>query len=210
MSGSKGLSGKKVGKKKFSGFTKEESFKLLGLKELGVWEIEAESVQPSEFFNEHLRRLTRNFDLEGYEESKKLLIDAICDEAIDPLARLKIWKGAKLESDVAWGYVDYLIAERQRYLSTPMLCIIEAKKDDFEKGLAQCLAEMYVCRLNNQAIGRSVDVMGIVSNGASWQFYKLTVLGEGFESAVYSMGDLGRLLGLVRAVFSLCEQALRG
>jgi hypothetical protein len=199
---------KKPVKKKFSGFTKEEAFKLLGLKDLKVWDIAAASIEPSEFFNEHLRRLTRNFDLEGYEESKKLLIDAICDEAIDPLSRLKIWKGAKLESDIAWGYVDYLIAERQRYLSAPMLCIIEAKKDDFEKGLAQCLAEMYVCQVNNKHIGRSIDVIGIVSNGTSWQFYKLTALGDAFESSVYSMGDLGRLLGLLRMVFSLCEKTL--
>lgn len=202
------LNKEKPKKKNFSGFTKEEAFNLLRLKELQVWHIDAPMVEPSDFFNEHLRRLTRNFDLEGYEESKKLLIDAICDEAIDPLSRLKIWKGAKLESDIAWGYVDYLIAERQRYLSSPMLCIVEAKKDNFEKGLAQCLAEMYVCQQNNQAIGRSIDVMGIVSNGTSWQFYKLTNSGDGFESSVYSMGDLGRLLGLVRTVFLFCEQAL--
>ncbi len=208
MSAAQDSNKKKFVKKKFSGFSKEESFRLLGLKDLKAWDIEVVSIEPSEFFNEHLRRLTRNFDLEGYEESKKLLIDAICDEAIDPLSRLKIWKGAKLESDIAWGYVDYLIAERQRYLSSPMLCIIEAKKDNFEKGLAQCLAEMHVCQLNNKNIGRFIDVMGIVSNGSSWQFYRLTALGDVFESSVYSMGDLGRLLGLVRMIFSLCEKTL--
>jgi hypothetical protein len=44
------------------------------------------------------------------------LIDAICDEAIDPLLHLKIWQGAKLESTVARGFVNDLIAEHQRYL----------------------------------------------------------------------------------------------
>jgi hypothetical protein len=197
-----------TGKKKFSGFSKEEAFKLLGLKDLTPWRIEANPIGPSEFFQMHLQRLQRNFDLEGYEESKKLLIDAICDEAIDPLTHLKIWKGAKLESDVATGFVDYLVAERQRYLSAPMLCIIEAKKDDFEQGLAQCLVEMYACQWNNRKINRSLDVLGIISNGSSWRFYRLIESGEVFESAAYSIGDMELLLGRLRFVFQICEQML--
>jgi hypothetical protein len=197
-----------IGKRKFSGFTKEQAFKLLGLKELTPWHIPPQALAPSDFFHQHIQRLQRNFDLEGYEESKKLLIDAICDEAIDPLLHLKIWKGAKLESIAASGFVDYLIAERQRYLSAPMLCIIEAKKDNFEQGLAQCLVEMQACQWSNQQINRSVDVLGIVSNGSSWQFYKLITSGEVFESPAYSTGDMELLLGRLRFVFELCQQAL--
>ena len=121
----------------------------MGLNDLLPWSLQAEALPPSDFFHEHLYRLRRHFDLEGYEESKKLLIDALCDEAINRCDRLKIWTGAQLEGDVAAGYVDYLIAERKRYLDTPMLCIIEAKKDDFEQGLAQCLVEMQACQWKN-------------------------------------------------------------
>ena len=41
----------------------------------------------------------------------------------------------------------------------------EAKKDDFEKGAAQCVAEMVVCRETNTTDGHFIDVHGIVSNG---------------------------------------------
>ena len=147
--------------------------------------------------------------MEGYEEARKLLIDALCDEAIDSFLHLRIWKGAKLESNVAGGFVDYLIAERQRYLTSPILCIVEAKKDDFEQRLAQCLVEMHACQWNNQQIARSVDVLGILSNGSSWQFYRLTPSGEVFESSAYSTGDMEFLLARLRFVFEICEQSLK-
>jgi hypothetical protein len=197
------------GKKKFSGFSKAEAFQLLNLKELTPWEIKVEPVALSDFFVQHLQRLKRNFDLEGYEEAKKLLIDAICDEAIDSFLHLRIWKGAKLESNVAGGFVDYLIAERQRYLTSPILCVVEAKKDNFEQGLAQCLVEMHACQWNNQQIGRSVDVLGILSNGSSWQFYRLDPAGEVFESSAYSTGDMEFLIARLRFVFEICEQSLK-
>ncbi|MEB3294052.1 MAG: hypothetical protein VKJ24_12910 [Synechococcales bacterium] len=195
-------------KKKFSGFSKAEAFQLLNLKELTPWDIKVEPAVLSDFFIQHLQRLRRNFDLEGYEESKKLLIDAICDEAIDPFHHLRIWKGAKLESNVAGGVVDYLIAERQRYLTLPVLCVVEAKKDNFEQGLAQCLVEMHACQWNNQKNERAIAVLGILSNGSSWQFYKLDPTGEVFESSAYSTGDMAFLIARLRFIFQICEQSL--
>ncbi|HEY9597306.1 MAG TPA: hypothetical protein V6D33_06510 [Cyanophyceae cyanobacterium] len=195
-------------KKKFSSFKKDQAFQYLGLTDLLPWTIEVDAVEPSDFFQEHLARLNRNFDLESYEESKKLLIDAICDEAINPCDRLKIWKGAQLESDRLAGYVDYLVAERKRFLDIPMLCIIEAKKDDFEQGLAQCLVEMQACQWNNQQQHHIIDVLGIVTNGEGWRFYKLAIDGQGYETPLYSIGDMERLLGRLRYVFQLCQQNL--
>lgn len=196
-------------KKNFSSFSYAEAFKQLNLTDLIPWELEAAPIEPSNFFQERLHRLEALFNLDGYEESKKLLIDAICEEAISVTKHLKIWKGAPLESDIAAGYVDYLIAERKRYLDLPLLCIIEAKRDDFEKGLAQCLVEMQACQWQNRQAQRSVDVLGITTNGTSWQFYKLVITGEVYESSVYSVGDMNLLLGRLRHVFELCEHTLQ-
>jgi hypothetical protein len=198
----------KIKKKNFSSFKKAEAFQFLNLTELIPWNFSASSIAPSSFFQEHLKRLNQHFDLESYEESKKLLIDAICGEAIEPLQRLKIWKGAQLDGERASGYVDYLIAERRRYLTTPMLCIIEAKKDDFEQGLAQCLVEMQACQWQNSKVNRTVDVLGLVTNGTTWRFYKLIPSGQIYESDPYSTGDTPVLLGRLRHIFECCEQSL--
>jgi hypothetical protein len=98
-------------KKKFSSFTKREAFEQLGLTDLISWKLESSPIKASPFFQERIQRLKQIFSLEGYEEAKKLLIDAICEEAMLGTEHLRIWKGAQLESDIAAGYVDYLIAD---------------------------------------------------------------------------------------------------
>lgn len=195
-------------KKNFSSFNYAEAFRQLDLLDLISWKIAVEPLEPSAFFQERLQRLEQSFDLQSYEESKKLLIDAICEEAILATDRLRIWKGAQLESDVLAGYVDYLVAERKRFLDTPLLCIIEAKKDDFEKGLAQCLVEMQTCQWQNRQANRHIDVFGIVTNGTTWQFYKLATTGEVYESPPYAIGEMNRVLGLLRHIFQLCQDNL--
>ncbi|MFQ3585150.1 MAG: hypothetical protein SNJ85_09530 [Cyanobacteriota bacterium] len=172
------------------------------------WPLKAERAPLSDFFQERLTRLERSFDLQSYEESKKLLIDAICEEAILTTQHLKIWKGVPLEGEQATGFVDYLIAERKRYLENPCLCIIEAKKDDFEQGLAQCLVAMQACQWQNQQTGWDIDIFGIVTNGTTWQFYKLVSLGSVYESSPYATGDMGQLLGLLQQIFRACEANL--
>jgi hypothetical protein len=195
-------------KKNFSSFRTRDAFKQLDITELLPWAIAPISIPPTPFFQQRLERLQKSFDLQSYEESKKLLIDAICEEAIDVFEHLKIWKGAQLEGDTAAGFVDYLVTERKRYIEAPLLCIIEAKKDDFEQGLAQCLVEMQACQWKNQQADRQIDVLGIVTNGATWQFYKLTPTGVVSETPAYSLGDQDLLLGRLRYIFQLCEEAL--
>jgi hypothetical protein len=52
-----------------------------------------------------------------------------------------------------------------------------AKKDDFEQGLAQCLVEMQACQWQNHQVSHDADILGIVTNGEGWQFYKLLLTG---------------------------------
>jgi hypothetical protein len=52
------------------------------------------------------------------------------------------------------------------------------------------------------------DTFGIVTNGGTWQFYKLTIAGSVYATEAYSIGDLELLLARLRAVFQFCEQNL--
>ena len=54
-------------------------------------------------------------------------------------------------------------------MERPALCIIEAKQEKFDEGLAQALAEMVASSL------QGVDVCySIVTTGKAWEFGKLT------------------------------------
>jgi hypothetical protein len=199
----------KVQKIPFSKFRLETAYKALNLRRLILWENqEFNEIQPSTTFQAYLKRLRQSFDLERSEESKKLIIDLIFVEATTDFPNLKVWKGGALESAIARGAADYLITENIGYISAPMLCVVEAKKDDFEQGLAQCLVEMQACQWNNNNDGRSIDVFGIVTNGEGWKFYKFTTENQVYETVLYSLENLPKILGILNWVFQDCDRNL--
>jgi hypothetical protein len=105
---------------------------------------------------------------------------AICDAIIRPILDivvenydLKVWSHVSYNVDEEKGLVgepDYLIAPKTKYgaMAKPSLCVIEAKKDDFDAGWAQALSEMVASSLLDAHI-----CYGIVTTGAIWQFGKL-------------------------------------
>jgi len=143
----------KTPKKPFSKFKLKDAYQQLNLKRLQPWTLEYTVIQPSEDFQKQYQRF-QVFDLKRSEEGKKIIIDLVFVEVLQAFPRLKIWKGETLESDAAHGAADYLITENFDYAEAPLLCVAEAKKDDFDQGLAQCLVEMQACQWTNQ-IGRA-------------------------------------------------------
>lgn len=199
-------------RKNFSSFNLTEAYKQLKIQKILPWSLEAIDLLPSDFFRERLERLQRHFDLRSCEESKKLLIDAFCEEALESFPRLKIWKGANLESDTTVGVADYLVAEHRGYLESPFLCVVEAKKDDFEQGLAQCLVEMQACQWSNhqlsQGLSQNIDILGIVTNGQGWVFYKLDTHGKVYETLPYALLSMESILGALHYIFGECDRNL--
>jgi flagellar biosynthesis regulator FlbT len=195
-------------KKNFSRFTLKEALKQLQIEELIRWQIEFKPFKPSEFFQTRLQRLEK-FDLTISEKAKELLVDAICEEVILQHPHLKIWKEAPLQSDKLTGFVDYLLAEKKAYLEAPLLCVVEAKKDKFDKGLAQCLLEMQACQWNNEQLNQKINVYGIVTNGEVWKFYQLNLEGQIYETLPHSLGEINNVLGILDYVFVKCEENLK-
>ncbi|GAB4463105.1 MAG: hypothetical protein OHK0029_31200 [Armatimonadaceae bacterium] len=194
-------------KHSFTGLSLKEVMILLGQTDFQTWQIDAPPRPPSPFLQEALKRFD-SFNLTNSEAAKVLLIDAIFIEVVPAFPKLRVWKAASLESDRLIGVADYLIAPKRAYLATPLLCAVEAKRDDFEQGRAQCLAEMAACRWNNEQENRAVDVYGVVSNGQSWQFYRLAQAGDVSESGVFTIHFLPELLGVLHYLCAACEQQI--
>jgi hypothetical protein len=192
-------------KQNYSAMTLEEAMHLIGRDTVTAWHLNVAPRPPSGTLQEILRRL-QYFDLRVSEPAKILLIDALLIEIIPNQQKLKVWKEASLNTDTTTGVADYIIAPNRAYLATPLLCVAEAKKDDFAKGQIQCLAEMAACRWNNQQRGLDIEVFGIVSNGQTWQFYKLALAGEIFETGSYTMEFLPELLGVLDYVCGECAK----
>jgi len=192
-------------KQNYSAMTLEEAMKLIGRDTLTAWQLNAPPHPPSDTLKEILRRL-ESFDLLSSEPAKMLLIDALFVEIVPLHPSLKVWKEAILNTDTLTGVADYVIAPKRAYMATPLLCVAEAKKDDFAKGRIQCLAEMAACRWNNQQRGQVIDVYGIVSNGQAWQFYKLCQAGDAFETGLYTTEFLPELLSALDYICTECAK----
>jgi len=101
------------------------------------------------------------------------IIRPILNVAIKNYKHLKIWSHVPYNVDEKQGLVgepDYLIAPKTKYgtMAMPSLCVIEAKKDDFNGGWTQALSEMVASSL----LGVNV-CYGIVTTGKIWEFGQL-------------------------------------
>jgi hypothetical protein len=192
-------------RKSFSEFDLASALEWVGILETEAWEIPAATKEPSAFFEEKMRRLVL-FDTSRSEGAKLLLVDAFFEEAGQPYTNLRIFKETTIQGERSGGLLDYLVAPRGAVPTTPFVCVTEAKKDDFDKGLAQCLVEMQTSAELNTKAGKSIDVFGIVTNGQGWQFYLRTTEARWFGTQTYAITDPPRLLGILDYIFSRCAK----
>lgn len=190
-------------KRTFGALSLADAMQLVPADDFVRWQPELLPREPSGNLLETFRRLTA-FDLQTTEAAKLLLIDALLAEVVPEYERLKVWKAMALESETLVGIADYLISPRFAYLKVPLLCAVEAKRDDFVQGASQCVAEMVACRSNNREAGFETDLYGIVSNGESWVFYRLTPSGILYDTAQFALSNLPQLLGQLHLVCAAC------
>ena len=195
-------------KKSFSQHDLASALVAIGIQELQRWPLMAPEKSPSAFFEEKMRRLEA-FDTARSKGAKLLLVDAFLEEAIQPYPQLRIFKEATLRAPTASGIVDYLVARRATVPLAPLVCVAEAKKDNFDEGLAQCLVEMQAASENNATTNHQISLFGIVTNGSGWQFYQRNTDGSVSESVLFTSGDAPRLLGALDFIFTECEKNLK-
>jgi hypothetical protein len=122
---------------------------------------------------------------------------------------LMLWANKSLSfSKELSGMPDYIVAKQSHLgkivFGSPLLAVVEAKKDDFEGGWAQCLLEMYtIQKINNNP---TIPVFGIVSNGDNWQFGKLEDT-QFTENTNYAfLQEMDNLFSILVFFFEICNQ----
>jgi hypothetical protein len=95
------------------------------------------------------------------------------------------------------GNPDFVISGSLTPRLVPIVAIVEAKKDDTEPGLPQCIAELYASYLINS--GRPSTLYGCVTTGYDWQFVQFTGATKRVhvDTEIYPISDPARLLGVL-------------
>ena len=59
-------------------------------------------------------------------------------------------------------------------IQAPVCTIVEAKKEDINGGIAQCIAEMVAAQIFNERKGAAIArIYGVVTSGMAWRFLVL-------------------------------------
>ena len=118
--------------------------------------------------------------------------------------RYALWiKQPLTYDDLLNGTPDYFISTQSELgktvVGSPLILLVEAKKNDFEQGWGQCLAELVAAqKINDDPV---FPVYGIVTDGTLWQFGKL--IGDTFiqNRTDFTLAHLPTLFGAVDSVF---------
>jgi hypothetical protein len=117
-----------------------------------------------------------------------------------------IYSGQRLDVDPASGLVgecDFILTATPPLpvLQSPIITIVEARKNDVEMGLGQCAAQMLGARLFNQREGNDINtISGCVTTGETWQFLKLHDDTLFLDTHRYSINNVASILGVLHAI----------
>ncbi len=170
-----------------------------------------EAKDPSEQFLKELEFSQQHIDFFTSDGSR-------CEVVIFPILR-EIYKdyaenyGLWVKKSIAYdetlnGTPDYLIATKSELgitvVGMPLIMMVEAKKNDFELGWGQCLAELVAAQKIND--DTTFPVHGIVTDGILWQFGRL--VGNVFtrNRSNFSLDNLPSLFGAVDSVFKAIQE----
>lgn len=170
-----------------------------------------EGISPSEQFLQELefsRQYIPIFASEG----------ARCEAVIFPVLR-EVYKGYAehytlwIKEPLAYdetlsGTPDYFISTRSELgklvVGTPLIMLVEAKKNDFEQGWGQCLAELVAAQKINGDVEHPVH--GIVSDGTFWQIGHLVSETFTQNRTSFSVDNLPVLFSAIDSVFKAASE----
>jgi hypothetical protein len=107
------------------------------------------------------------------------------------------------------GTPDYMLSRKSELgktiLGSPLLLFAEAKRNDFEQGWGQCLAELIAADRLNQF---SRPVYGVVTDGKLWEFGRLENQLFTKNADSFTINDLEALFSYLNGLFDLATQGI--
>ena len=98
------------------------------------------------------------------------------------------------------GFCDFLISKssEQLIIEAPVIVLVEAKNDNIQSGLAQCMAEMIAAQLFNQRQGNEIKkIYGVVTTGSLWKFMQLEEKTITIDLNEYFLGNVEKIIGII-------------
>ncbi len=120
--------------------------------------------------------------------------------------RISIYSGVRFDVDPdngLRGVCDFILSQGMMLptVQSPVLVMVEAKKNDIEEGFGQCAGEMVAAQIFNEREGNAIPaVYGCVTNGESWQFLRLIGKALEIDKQRYFLAKLDEVLGILSVI----------
>ncbi len=190
----------------YSKFTYDDLDKIGILVEQIDWLQAPAAIEPSDWLKITLKK---NMNLPHSSEKAKceLIIGPILTELVESNNRkITYFSGYNFDVDKLQGLkgrCDFIVSKRPRAprIEAPIFSIVEAKNDNLDIGIPQCIAEMYAAWLFNKKRGEEVKtIYGAVTFGLAWQFLRLEDKVAHLDSTIYYIRDLPQILGVLQTM----------
>ncbi len=158
-----------------------------------------------EFLQEILRyNLPLSLAINTEKSRSEMIIAPILIELKKRLSQpISLFSGVDFTVDSTQGLngtCDFLISRspEQLFINAPVITIVEAKKEDINGGLGQCVAEMLAARLFNEREGNQINkIYGAVTTGDRWKFLKLEEQTVEIDLGEYLLNNVNKILGIL-------------
>ena len=194
----------------YSNFTLQTVREAFDLEEIDTANLFAgsEPMAPSELLTAVLARNIPLATAIGTEKAKSEMIvaDVLVElrEQLDH--RVSLFSGIDFNVDDEKGLTgvcDFLISLSpvQFGLEAPVIVLVEAKNDNLEVGLGQCVAEMAAAQRFNAEKGNDIPrIYGATTSGVDWRFLKLEGKKLHIDMAVYQIAQCDKVLGILASM----------
>jgi len=194
----------------YSDFTLEAVKQLFGLQtdEQGDYFARVNAVSIGDTLRRHLDKYQQLALAIGTEKSRsELLIMPILLDAYEQSQRaFSLFSGVDFNVDTELGlrgYCDYILSlsPEQLAIEAPVVTVVEAKNENINRGIAQCLAEMVAAQRFNRSRDRSIPtIYGVVTTGASWKFLRLIETIAYIDRTEYFLVEVEKIVAILLAM----------
>jgi hypothetical protein len=98
------------------------------------------------------------------------------------------------------GFCDYILSgsREQIDITSPILTIVEAKKENLIGAIGQCVAAMVAAQIFNKTANNQVPMIyGAVTTGTTWRFLILEDQKVAIDSKEYYINEVDKILGIL-------------
>lgn len=194
----------------YNKFTIETVRKTFGIEVVSDQKIFSEivSVVPSDLLQKFLDRYVSLGSAIGTEKARSEFIIAPILAELTELThhQVSLFSGIDFNVDDERGLTgrcDFMLsASNSQYsLVAPVLAVVEAKNENLNTGLGQCMAEMIAVQIFNAKEGLPPQtVYGAVTTGSVWKFLKLDEARICIDTKEYFIESLELILGILLAI----------